>query len=463
MSIFAGRATPQTRLRAWPLHAAIIKQKMNAHAEDARHDYFEHLYVLHDDDRRMVQLWAGNHPFLSSKDSKTQVEGDAALVLSQDIHFGHVVALIYPYEQSQSSVKPILWGIFDSPSDVTTGEWLTHIFSDFATCCRASSIVDKTAFTSDLLRMRWLTVRGKIVMLRGRFRITATTIKARKSRAKRIVGAILVALGMLGLITTLPSNLATLSGYSLPAIWALWQAPSLEKSQATEPTPQSLELRSKKKDSLEVVPDAPVSTLTSTSPSSVVMPVITGWYTFCPSAEDRENPKLLDFLYDVRANTGQVAFFNVQVSIDCVLSSEPDYRAPFYRIEDPGVVSYFMRIPLLDRENLAESKRWISGDRDPVILHAMQSDNGSTIAIHSGDDSRNPLSRFQPHVEGSVDVLFGPYSIKESNDDDAITFDLNAPFLDSEGLKHATAIAKELKTVRAVDAVSPLPAVVTVK
>ena len=459
MSIFAGRATPQTRMRTWTLHAAIIEQKMNAHAEEARHDYFEHLYVLRDDDRRMVQLWAGNHPLHSSENSKTQVEGGAALVLSQDTHFGHVVALIYPYEQLPNSVKPIIWGIFDSPSDVTTGKWLTRIFADFATCCRASSVVDETAFTSDRLRMRWLTVRGKILTLRGRFRLTTKTIKARKSWTKRIVAGIIATITVLGFVTTLPSNLATLSGYSLPALWALWQAPSTEKTQATELGPQSLELRSKKEDSPEGVPGAPISTLTSPSSRSNTMPVITGWYTFCPSSDDQGSTKLLDFLYDVRANAGQVAFFDVQVGIDCVLSSEPDYGAPFYRIEDPGFVSYFMRIPLLDRENLAEAKQWISGNRDPAILHAMQSDNGSAIAIHNGDDSRNPLSRFQPHVEGSADVLFGPYLIKESNDDDAITFDLNASFLDSEGLHHATAIAKKLRTARTAGTTSSSPTV----
>ena len=115
-------------------------------------------------------------------------------------------------------------------------------------------------------------------------------------------------------------------------------------------------------------------------------------------------------------------------------------------------MNYLMRVPLVDKGNLTESKQWISGERNPATLWEMYSDNGSAIAIHNGDDSRNPLSRFQPHVEGMTDILFGPYSIKESYDDDAITFDLNASFLDRTALQQATAIAKELRNVRAVGA-----------
>ncbi|WP_432735560.1 hypothetical protein [Ralstonia solanacearum] len=115
-------------------------------------------------------------------------------------------------------------------------------------------------------------------------------------------------------------------------------------------------------------------------------------------------------------------------------------------------MSYFLRVPSVMADDLASARKWIDGDRDSSALHAMYSDNGSMIAMHSENDSRNPLSRFQPHVEGSADILFGPYAIKESSDDDAITLDLNAPFLDTAALRQATAIADRLRGAR------PLPA-----
>ncbi len=177
------------------------------------------------------------------------------------------------------------------------------------------------------------------------------------------------------------------------------------------------------------------------------MPIISGWYTFCPSSGGESNLKLLDFLYDVRANAGKVAFFDVQIDIDCVLNSNPDYRATFNRVEEGGDVHYFMQVPLI-QDGVGEAGKWISGDRDHSILRDMYSDNGSAIAIHKGDDSRNLVSRFQPHVEGSNDILFGPYAIKESSDDDAITFDLNAPFLEAAASQQAAEISRETHNSR---------------
>ncbi|MDV2119466.1 hypothetical protein RZ023_07415 [Burkholderia pseudomallei] len=187
------------------------------------------------------------------------------------------------------------------------------------------------------------------------------------------------------------------------------------------------------------------------------MPVISGWYTFCPSSAGQASAKLLDFLYDVRANAGKVAFFDMQVDIDCVLGKQPDYAATFSRLEEADNVSYLLHVPLVRRGDLVAPRRWIDGGRDPSVLRAMYSDNGSAIVMHSGNDGRDPLSRFQPHVEGSDDILFGPYAIKESSGDDAITFDLNAPFLDSAAMQQATAIADRLHGTRALPAASSSP------
>ncbi len=458
MSIFVGRLTPQTRLRIWAQHAPVIEQHMRAAAEEARHDYFEYLYVHRDDSRRTVQLFAGTHPISTNDDGSPQAEGGAALVLSQDTRFGHVAALIYPYETCRRAEKPIFWGFFDSPADATADKWLDRAVHDFARCCRASSVVDQTVYHSDRFRMRWLKFRSRILCLRNRLPGGIKLISAKPSWGRRIMAGVAVSVTVLTAWLNLPSMLATLSGYSVPGLWALLhQNPPVGSappsgSQASVSAASSVANSPLKEMSTQAEP------ATATVAKGVEMPVISGWYTFCPTVADQGSPKLLDFLYDVRANAGKVAFFDVQVDIECVLGRQPDYEAAFSRLEDAGEVLYLFRVPLVMNGDSVTPRQWISGKRDPSVLRTMYSDNGSAIAIHNGNDSRNPLSRFQPHVEGSNDILFGPYAIKESSDDDAITFDLNASFLDSAALQQATTIAEELRGTRAPPATLHSPA-----
>jgi hypothetical protein len=417
---------------------------MQSAAEEAKHDYFEFLYVHRDDARRTIQLSAGAHPIPKNPDGSPQMEGGASLVLSQDTSLGHIAAMIYPYETIRNTARPIFWGFFDSPADVVADKWLDEVVHDFARCCRASSVVDQTVHRSDRLWKRWLEFRSKVLLLRGRTRWFTKLIRAKPSLGKRVVRRIAITIAGLTAFLTLPSIVATLMGITIPGLWDRLhsQPPALDSasssSQALEPTPLN------EASGPAVVASQRVTTVTAEAKPSVTMPIISGWYTFCPSAAGESNPKLLDFLYDVRANAGKVAFFDVQVDIDCVLSRPPAYEAPFNRIDKGGDVTYLMRVPLIsDGDGAAEN--WISGARDHSILRSMYTDNGSAIAIHSGNDDRNLLSRFQPHVEGSDDVLFGPYAIKEISDDDAITFDLNAPFLDEVALKQATEISEQIR------------------
>ncbi|XVK67400.1 hypothetical protein SNM25_10015 [Ralstonia solanacearum] len=277
-------------------------------------------------------------------------------------------------------------------------------------------------------------------------------IRAKPSWIRRAATAVVLACTTLAAILNLPSMLSTLSGYSVPALWAMWH-PKPSASGATPLTPQAPAPASSSEvgGPLKTTPTlAGVATAPETA--GVEMPVISGRYTFCPATAGVGSSKLLNLLYDVRANAGKVAFFDLQVSIDCVVGRQSAYEARFSRLEGEGGVSYFLRVPSVMADDLASARKWIDGDRDSSALHAMYSDNGSMIAMHSENDSRNPLSRFQPHVEGSADILFGPYAIKESSDDDAITLDLNAPFLDTAALRQATAIADRLRGAR------PLPA-----
>lgn len=435
MSIFVGRQTPQTRLRIWAQHAPFIQQHMRAIAEEAKHDYFEYLYVHRDDEKRTVQLFAGHHPISTEADGRLQSEGGATLVLSQDTTFGHVATFIYPYEASRGTAKPILWGVFDSPADAAADKWLDRAVQDFARCCRASSIVDPTVYRSDRFRMRWLQLRSSWLHFRGRLPGCTQLIRAKPSWARWAIGG---AAALLFPFIDHLSSVSTLAGFSVPAVWEKLHS---QPSTLTYPSPSAASVASSplKAISTQVVPDKALSVV------GAEMPVISGRYTYCPATDAESSPKLLNFLYDVRAHAGKVAFFNVQMSIDCVLGKEPDYEARFGRREDSGGVGYFFQVPLVGAGDLAASRKWIDGKRDLSILYDMYSDNGSVIALHSGDDSRNPISHFQPHVEGSVDILFGPYAIKESEDDAVITFDLNAQFLDTAALQQATAIAKRIR------------------
>ncbi|WP_256823013.1 MULTISPECIES: hypothetical protein [unclassified Pseudomonas] len=430
---------------------------MRAAAEEARHDYFEYLYVHRDDSRRTIQLFAGNHPISANDDGSPLTEGGAALVLSQDIQFGHVAALIYPYETSLGAGKPIFWGFFDSPTDAIAGKWLDRAVHDFARCCRASSIVDQTAYPSDRLRMRWLKFRSWALCFRGRFPGGTKLICAKPSWGRRIIAGIFVVLTTVTALLNLPSMVATLSGYTVPRLWALLHdGPAVDSAPPSGSEVSGSVASPAANSSQKAIPRQTEPAITP-AVIGVEMPVISGWYTFCPTSADQGSPKLLDLLYDVRANAGKVAFFDIQVDVDCILGRQPDYEAAFSRIEDADEVIYLLRVPLVMDGAPVTPGQWISGKRDPSVLRAMYSDNGSAIAIHNGNDSRNPLSRFQPHVEGSSDILFGPYAIKESSDDDAITFDLNASFLDSAALQQATIIAEELRATRALPTTLPSP------
>lgn len=424
MSIFVGRQTPATRLRAWVQHAADMEQRLNSAAKSA-HDYFELLYVLRDDNARTVQLFAGKHPIGTSDRGKLLVEGGATFVVSQDRDLGHVAVLIYPYERDGSPSQPIHWGWFDGPGDVSTGNWLNDAVHDFARCCRASSAIDSTVMAADRRRMRWLQLRSRWLLLRARAPGGMKLINAQPSLLKRLGRFTAIVFTALAAILAVPSAISTLWGVTVPSLFNSW------KSNSPAPNPAV----------------APAGTIPSrkSAPASIDMPIISGEYTFCASARDPANRKLMNLLYDVRAHAGKIAFFNVWIRIDCVLGQKQDYLAPFRRAQNDASVGYYFHVPLFAPGERVTAHKWLDGGRNPESLRAMYSDNGSAVLIHRTEDGRNPLSRFQPHVEGTADILFGPYAIKASEDDDALSYDLYAPTLDSAALQQASAIAATLR------------------
>lgn len=438
MSIFVGRPTPTHRLGEWARYAPSIEQRLKAVAKDG-HDYFEFLYVHRDDQARTVQLFAGRHPTGTNDRGQLLIEGGAALVVSQDSSAGFAVVMIFPYEPEGQRAEPIHWAWFDGPESIAKGKWLDDAVVDFARCCRASSVVDTTVTTADYLRLHWLRLQSSWILLRARAP-GMKLISWKPSLLQRLWRWIVITFAALATVLAVPSALSTLWGITVPS---LLNSRS-EKPPTGSPAPAS--------ETVAAQPVAPfLDSQTAPGPVESVpttlieMPVISGEYTFCKDAGDTADQKLLNLLHDVRAQAGKIAFLNVRIRIDCVIGSEPDYDVPFRRSQDGNVVGYAFRLPTIAGREVEMAQLWLDGGRKPEALRAMYSDNGSWIVIHNADDGRNPLSRFQPHVEGMVDVLFGPYAIKASEDDAAVTFDLHAPSLDSAALQQAKNIADELR------------------
>ena len=316
MSIFVGKQTPVTRLRAWVQHAADMEQRLNSAAKGA-HDYFEFLYVFRDDNARTVQLFAGKHPIGTSDRGKLLVEGGAAFVVSQDQNSGHVVVLIYPYQREENPSRPIHWGWFNGPGDVSAGNWLNDAVHDFARCCRASSVIDPTVTAADRRRMRWLQLRSRWLLIRARAP-GMKLISAQPSLLRQVWRLTVYASAALTTILALPSAISTLSGVTVPSLLKSWQSNAPANS-----APASVSVALQSNDPNPV--GAPTGTIAhgQRAPASIDMPIISGEYTFCANAEDSANQKLMNLLYDVRAHAGKIAFFNVRVRIDCVLLIRP--------------------------------------------------------------------------------------------------------------------------------------------
>lgn len=419
MSIFVGRKTPATRLRTWQHQAPRYAAHLNQVQADAAQDYFESLRVHTDDAHRTVQLLSGSHVSGSLDANDTfEVEGGAALVVSQDQQFGHVAIFLYPYERQASAASTrILWALFDSPEDVTN-EWLDRAVSDFARVCRASSVVDETTDHSDRRRFFWLRCRSLWLRLVGRFPWWFPLVRSRPSLSRKAwlwIGGIVIGLGV---ILNVPSELATLFGVTVPQLWTAYRHAGKAAS-------------------------APLGASAVARPPSD-MPVITGWYTFCPQDRTGASPRLLDLLYDIRQNAGKVAFFDVQVDVDCVMGTPFDPDAAFSRRAGEHSLTYSFG------PGHAEQGE-IDGGRPPIKPGQLVAENGTFVTILDDRDGRNALTRLGINAEGADDQLYGPYLIKADGEDAALTLKLSAPTLDSTMQDAATAIAAQRRAAHEND------------
>jgi hypothetical protein len=348
----------------------------------------ENLYVYHDLQHRSITLYAGSHPVGNSLQGPgLAIEEGAALTVSQAVD-GSVAFVMYPFksELMHRSEDKFLWGLFKGP-DVVSWRAIEKAISDAARYWRVSSVLDGGS-RFDRLCVDYL-------LLKARLR---EVISKRNWLAKMTK----ISVVLVGVISFL-SAVATLAGTSIPQLWS-----QLHPSK------------------------------------NVGMPLVTGWYTFCPQDKTGASPKLLDLFHDIRQNAGKVAFFDVQVDVDCVMERPFDPVAAFSRKAGERSLTYSF-----NDGNLAQNT--IGSSRLAARLDQLVPDNGAFITILDDRDGHNALTRLAINSEGVDDEVYGPYLIKTSSEDAALTLTLSAPTLDSTMQDMATAIALKRRAAHEKD------------
>jgi len=349
----------------------------------------EKLYIRHDPQRRSVSLFAGKHPVGNSLvGAGIAVEEGAALTVSQGVD-GSVAFFLYPFksELMHRREEKILWGIFNGPDDVRE-RTIRRAIADAARYWRVSSALDGGS-RFDRLYVGYL-------LLKARLREAAAK-RTRLAKMAKIGACFVGAIGFL-------SAIATLAETSVPRIWS-----RLHPS------------------------------------TNLGMPVITGWYTFCPQDKTGATPRLVDLLYDIRQNAGKVAFFDVQVDVACVMETTSDPDAAVSRTVGDRSLSYSFSPGKFTKDD-------VDASRPTVKLYHLIPDNGTVVTVLDDSSGRNALTRLSINGEGVDDELYGPYLIKATGEDAALTLTLTAPMLDSTMQDAATNIASQRRKAHENDA-----------
>ncbi|MHC8376423.1 hypothetical protein ACYZT3_10315 [Pseudomonas sp. MDT1-16] len=175
-----------------------------------------------------------------------------------------------------------------------------------------------------------------------------------------------------------------------------------------------------------------VTIINSPSPS-FSMPVIRGYYTLCPGFPARgTSPKWGEFLKDVYENMQRVVFVDVQVYLLCDEgASNVENEKTFPRFEMKDGVSYGFG---------GEFYRMASPS-DQKIYDEMLAPGVTNIRIHKDKQGNNSYTNFVTS-EGMIDIIYGPFQIKVSEQDSIVDMDLYAPVLDSAMQNEVSRIVK---------------------
>lgn len=382
-------------------HVEHLFQTIVAKAEPAS----EKLYVSQDRPNRSIQLFFGRHPVGTVPGgSGLAIEGGAALVLSQG-PTGAIAVFLYPYESevSHRQEKLIVWNVFDDPLEITE-RVLKRAIADFTCYSRVSSVLDGGT-PADRRRVDHLISRDQF---QSEAKVNAAKQAQEELRKRKEMhptwGKRLASYWPIVLL----ASFVTIVGGWQSTVDQLrkWGGYTVSNSGQT--------------------PDA-------------TMPIITGWYTFCPQDDSGASPRLLNLLYDIGQNAGKVAFFDVQVQVDCVMGDTSDPSAPIGRMAEEHSLTYRF-------DPVSTSLATVDGGRDSANLDRFVPANGTLVSVLDDRDGRNALTRLSVNLEGVNDALYGPYLIKARGEDASLSLDLSAPILDTAMQAAASAIAQQRRT-----------------
>ena len=183
--------------------------------------------------------------------------------------------------------------------------------------------------------------------------------------------------------------------------------------------------------------------------SFVHLPKVEGHYYH----SDLDNNSVFEFLFDVRANVGNVVMLDFQMYVGREIVGRGNERHPFRRrTEGKSVGWYFHPCSFADevgRQCAFTSKEWEGSARvywretanmleekfsngriSWNELDAITPDNGLTVLIEGSGQNTNPFSSFEMNTEAS-DIASGPFQISMSNRDANFILRLSpAPFTD---------------------------------
>lgn len=385
-------------------------EKAATEAEAAGHH--ERLYVHQDGPNRLIQLFFGKHPVGTVAGGGFAVERGAALVLSQGAT-GAIAVFLYPYESElgRRQEKLIVWGVFDDPLEITESV-LKQVIDDFLCYARVSSVLDGGT-PADRRRVNRLIKRDRF---QSKEQVDAAKQAQEKAREKKEVqanwGARLANYGPLVLFMIFGTIITVVGGWQ-PFVTQLreWVGGTVSSSVQTP---------------------------------GEAMPVVLGWYTFCEPDDSGASSRMHNLLYDIGQHAGKVAFFDVQVRVDCVMGGTWDGSALVARAEEEHSLTYRF-------SPASAGQATVDGGRDRANLLRFLPENGTLVRVLGDREGRNALTRLGINLEGANDELYGPYLIKAKRDDASLRLELSAPSFDTAMQAAASAIAHQRRTAHEND------------
>lgn len=403
-------------------HVESLFRTVAAQAETVGHH--EKLDVSLDRPKRSVQLFFGQHPVGTvTGGPDLAIERGAALVLSQGLT-GAIAVFLYPYESevSRRQEKLIVWDVFDDPLEITE-RVLNRAIADFTCYARVSSVPDGGT-AADRRRINRL-------LRRDHFRSEAKVDAVKQEEEEARVRKEKLADETLARKENPPTWGARLANY-WPIVLFMIFGTIVTVVGGWDPFVDKL-----RKWGGDTVP------ISGQTPDAK-MPVITGWYTFCPQDDSGASPRLLNLLYDIGQNAGKVAFFDVQVQVDCVMGTTFDPSAAIARTAEKHSLTYSFT-------PFSTSRTTVDGGRDSANLLQFLPENGTLVTLLDDRDGRNALTRLDINLEGVNDVLYGPYLIKARGEDASLSLELSAPTLDTAMQAAASAIVQQRRAAHEND------------